>query len=114
MSGPSAGYYDPVQASIRRQSRTQAGGEPVHGTPTEVCKRYIRFPRNIIGREQLLQGQTTSSTQLYIRVRRDSVTDTILPDDEIWHRGRVYGILAIMGLDYALDELEFQCQVLNR
>src|SRR5688572_14428121 len=109
MSGPSAGWYDPVLATIKKPVYQSVKGEPKIASVDTVCQRHIRFPRMQNGRETVLQGVTNSVQTVFIRMRRDRVTETILPNMQIIHRGTTYGILAPYQVDYQQDELEFVC-----
>lgn len=111
MSGPSAGWFDPIDAVFKAPSYGVKHGEPSNSVPVDFFKGPIRFPRNQFGREQIIQNQTVSTNSVFIRVRRNRITEQITAEMTIHHRGKVYGIIAPYTADYLTDELEFVCQV---
>lgn len=111
-TGPAAGEYDPVRASIIHQVRTQSASNEAKITPVEFTKRHIKVRSQNSGREVQVETQATSYNVSYLRMRRDSVTEQIKPDWEIHHRSGTWKIIAPNPIDYATGELEFICQAL--
>lgn len=118
MSHPSAGWYEGLYASIIQPPVAIVKGEPVapkvSDWPTLYTGIPIRFPRNQFGWERGIQTQTTSVNAVYIRMRRNSLTEQITPQMKIKHGRDIYGITAKPRLDSQTDELEFLCQVVDK
>lgn len=118
MSHPSAGWYEGLYASILQPPVALVKGEPVAPKPENWTVLFtgipIRFPRNQFGNERNLQTQTTSVNAVYIRMRRNSLTEQIKPNMKIKHGNDYYGITSKPRLDTQFDELEFLCQVVDK
>lgn len=113
--GPQAGQYDARKANFYAPVRTTDAvtHESNVTFPTITLSRYIRFMRSL-GREGTTLNQVVSDTQVIIRLRRDSGSETIKPDWQIVHDGVTYGILAINPIPRVRDEIELVCDRINR
>lgn len=108
--GPQTGLYDARKAEFYAPSRTNDSttNEPVVSYPTATLSRYIRFMRTT-GREGTTVNQVISETQVIIRLRRDSGTESIKPDWRIIHDSVPYGIVSINPIPRERDEIELLC-----
>lgn len=108
-TGPYSGLYDPVKAEIFSINRSLSPErEPVEDSPTSIGKRYIRFMRSA-NTELAMTLQNITNNIAIIRMRRDSVTESLKTSDYIIHRGNKYGIVGPNQITYRADEVEYNC-----